>query len=204
MAKLWGQASDGSLQLQYSLGVQTACSSITRSMSHQGSRHYLPSNFVVVCGPNCNCKQQEYISLWVQKQWGSLTVLPAHSHQPSFSNTDTYSIRLHQGNPSTLPSWADKGGVSMLPDSGNSPHEHHVSLKVLSNTQSLGIRSHCREHSLLQRRSAVACSANASPHLAACAGAHLPLQSVGHSCYEPLWVRVLQLMCTFHIQNLYR
>lgn len=72
------------------------------------------------------------ISVWVRKQWGSLTVLPAHVHQPSFSNTDTYSFRLHQGNSSTLPNWADKETVKMLSNPENSPHKHLISLEVLS------------------------------------------------------------------------
>lgn len=132
LGNLWGQAPDRSLQLHYSLDVETACSSIARSRSHQVSLHWSHKQLCCCCSWAKLRLQTTEIPVWVRKQWGSLNVLPAHIHQPSFSNRDIHSIRLHQGNSSTLPSWADKERVRMLSTSENMPHKHLISLEVLS------------------------------------------------------------------------
>lgn len=141
----------------------------------------LTSNLVVVAvpRPSYNCKQQELICVGSKAaRFTNGTARPIH--QPSFSNTDIYSIRLRQGNSSTLPSWADKERVRMLSVSEKLPHKHLISPEVVLKTKILRIWLHCREYSLLQRWSAVMYSVYSSPHLAEYVGACLLLQSVGH------------------------
>lgn len=64
---------------------------------------------------------------WVRKQWGSPSVLAAHTQQPSFRNTDSCC-----------------GCIKEI------PHKHLISQEYYLKTKSLRIGLNCREQCLLQ------------------------------------------------------
>lgn len=85
-----GTAPAGSLQLQHGLDVDTAHSNTTGGTSCQPPPHSSHKQLTLFLFVDPTTVASNWSACWTRKQWGSPSVLAAHTQQPSFRNTDSY------------------------------------------------------------------------------------------------------------------
>lgn len=85
-----GTAPAGSLQLQHGLDVDTAHSNTTGGTSCQPPPHSSHKQLTLFLFVDPTTVASNWSAWWTRKQWGSPSVLAAHTQQPSFRNTDSY------------------------------------------------------------------------------------------------------------------